>query len=314
MADAPVPFHVAVAKRLARDLVGNHLAAVVEGHYAAVRRNADDAVFAVELQFDIRVGAIVVDRIEGGQHALAEFDDALRRVLHLDELVRAVGNACLHPLDLVVEQPAHQVNGMDGLVDDDAAAFLVPRPLPIALGVIFVRAHPGDVHLRAEHLAQLAAFQHFFRQLGAGVIPILENNAERLFAALRRLHHRHGVLILDGHRLFRQHVYAVLQGINRNRRMHIVRRAAMQDIQVFLCNHFLIVKIIMAAKLLCLCFRPVFFNVADGNQLACLNGIHRIRMHWKNVTATNNTHAKFLVHHCFLHFCKKMILHCQGAT
>ena len=137
MAGAPILLDVPVFKHLCRVVVRKAGEAIVQLHPRLGPFHNGFAPGARQLQTNRLVCAVVVHHIKGAVRTAFKFHPSLGCVLHRNIRVRAVGQAGLYACHRTADEPAHQVQRMDGLVDDDAAALFIPGAFPVALGIIF---------------------------------------------------------------------------------------------------------------------------------------------------------------------------------
>lgn len=310
VAGAPVGGSAAVVE----DVVGvgarDHLASVVEGDLAFLGGDFGDAVFAGDLDFDLCVVAIVVHAPEGGLDAVLEGDESVGAVLDIDEvadgvmevMVVAVGDGDVAVVEVaalvaIADEPAHEVDGVDGLVDDGAAALHLPSALPVAAGVVFGGTAPGDVALGGLDGAEAAAVEGVLDEDGAGVVAVLEDDAERLAGLVGGVDHGLRLFHGDGHGLLREDVAAQLQGADSHGRVQVVRQADVHDVQLLLGDHLLEVRVgLLAAEQLGACLGALLDEVAAGDQLDALLGLRGHAMERRNTATADDTDSQFLLH------------------
>ena len=204
----------------------------------------------------------------------------------------AVCDCRVNEIDFLINEIAEHIHGVDSLVYDNAAAFLVPCALPVTAGVVLIASVPCDGELCGLDLAEFAAVKQVFDKNGSGVVTVLENASECDVVSLCGVDHCLCVLQFDGHGLFGQNVDAALFAVDSDDRMEIVREAEMNDVGLFLVDHFLIVKIILATELFGFCLCSVLLDVADGNKLCFGAACYADCVHGENVAAADDTGFK----------------------
>ena len=177
----------------------------MDGHLVLGQQGG--AVGAVDLHPDGAVEGVVVAGKEGIHRAVFQRDGGVGLVLHLDAAQHPAGGVALHPHRVHAGHVPHQVDGVDGLVNDHAAALGGPAAFPVAL-VIAGRAVPVQRREGALDLAQLPAQDQLADALDAVDVAVLEDDAQLPAGGLLGGDHAVGLLQRDGDGLFGQHVHA----------------------------------------------------------------------------------------------------------
>ena len=100
-----------------------------------------------------------------------------------------IGIVKVRALFAVSDEPAHQIDGMDCLVDDGAAAFHVPCSLPVAARIILWRTAPRHIAFRRLDGAETTAVKAVLDKQRTWIVAVLENDAERLASLLGGVDH-----------------------------------------------------------------------------------------------------------------------------
>ena len=245
---------------------------------------------------------VVVHRPEGGADAALEGNQAIRTVLHLDDpLVGAVGHGAVDGVNVIPAKPAHQVQGVDGLVDNRPASLLVPCPLPVTLRIVGVVPVPGHVALGRQYLPQTPRIQALPNQLRARIVPILENHPQATLVFLRRLHHLLGLLHGDRHGLLRQDVAAQLHRLDGHRGMEVMGKTNVHHVQLRLLDHLHVVRVAHHRGSLAVPRKQLRHGlgtggnqIADGTQIHIGLGFGRHAMKTGNATTANDANTQLL--------------------
>ena len=250
----------------------------------------NDAAFRATMPF------IMCDQYPVPDQTLTEQFTALVDFLQ-GQGVEGVSVGEVAALVAVADEPAHEVDGVDGLVDDGAAALHLPSALPVAAGVVFGGTAPGDVALGGLDGAEAAAVEGVLDEDGAGVVAVLEDDAERLAGLVGGVDHGLRLFHGDGHGLLREDVAAQLQGADSHGRVQVVRQADVHDVQLLLGDHLLEVRVgLLAAEQLGACLGALLDEVAAGDQLDALLGLRGHAMERRNTATADDADSQFLLH------------------
>jgi hypothetical protein len=115
-------------------------------------------------------------------------------------------------LAVIAEYLHFEIQLVDRLVNQDPAALLIPGTPPGVHGII-LRAPPAQDSERPQNgLADLALIYGLFHTLHRLVAAALADDGQLDTGLISRLYHAVAVLNPEGHRLFDQHVHAMLGG------------------------------------------------------------------------------------------------------
>src|SRR6266849_1217 len=142
--------------------------------------------------------------------AAGEFEGCDGGVFGFD-FVQHGGGAGLHA-NYIAEEPEEEIDGVDGLVDERAAAVEGERAAPLEIGVIVGGAIPLDARVDEERLAEEAAVEPVLEALDVGLEAILENYCEFYVGFVGGGDEGVGFSCGNVDRLFGEDVEAVLGG------------------------------------------------------------------------------------------------------
>ena len=166
---------------------------------------AAGGVLAVDFQQDGGVGAVGQAGVEQGRDVL-KADVGLQGVLHLNHPLQvAVVHGSLH-FPGRAQQVHQQVHGVDGLVDQHAAALRLPPAVP-AVAVVILVPLPGEEAAGAQDSPGFPAGQTLLQVADGGVVAVLKADAD-LGALLLGGNQAVKSFPGDGAGLFKQHVDA----------------------------------------------------------------------------------------------------------
>ena len=114
---------------------------------------------------------------------------------------------------------------MRALIEEHAAAFAGPRGAPTAEFIVRLGAEPiRDDPVDAADRAEFAVVDEFAHLSVIGIGALIEHGGEDLFRILVRGDEAFAVGFLDGNRFLHEHMQAVLQGIDADGGVIVVRR------------------------------------------------------------------------------------------
>ena len=180
---------------------------------------------------------------------------------------------------------------MDGLVDQRPAAFRGPAALPGGFLIIGLGPVPGDEGADAAERPVLPALNHAVHQPDAGVVAVLETDADRDEGG--GLQDQLPSLLIDGRGLFREHGDAPFCRFHRHQGVQVVRRAQVHGVQVFFFQHLRKVRVSGAA----VSGRPLRNQIGAGGELGVFQLLEGPGVHGGDVAAAddpNSVHKRFL--------------------
>ena len=186
-------------------------------------------------------------RLDQPEAAVRVVQQRQRGILDLDGMVqraRSGGDTHGH-----AGQPDQQIDGMDRLIDQHAAAFVLPRAAPGPAPVVRIGPMPEGVGAGPQQPAQPAGVQGLFQAEGEPLVPALENHAQGHAGTVTRGDHRIALGGVAGHRFLAQHVHAGLGCGQRHRRVQVVRGADGDDIGLRLRQQLPVIGVPRAAVL-----------------------------------------------------------------
>jgi hypothetical protein len=151
--------------------------------------------------------------LDDAEGAVAKFQRSDGDVFDLDALVRDGRGVGLHFLD-GAHEPCQQVDGMDGLVHEGAAAVEGPRAAPRAAVVVLLGAVPLDISVAEGELAEASAVDGLLEQLRGIVETRGEDRAELDACFVAGLDDAVAFFQRHFERLLDDHVFAGLGGGN----------------------------------------------------------------------------------------------------
>ncbi len=173
---------------------------------------------------------------------------------------------------------------MDRLVDDHAAAFVRPGSAPWTAAIVFVGAIPDRAGAHPEQSSQLAAIDDRLEFARQRLESHLEDDAERDVGAFTRADHRIAFRKADRHCFFDDDMFARGGGINRHRRVQVVRCANRNSIDIVAREEVTVIRLPRSTMLRDKC-APVFWIARrDGDQLRVGSVLDRRRVYRRNVT------------------------------
>jgi len=114
--------------------------------------------------------------VEDAENAAREFEDGCGGVFGFD-FVKHVGGASLHAND-ITEKPKKQIDGVDALIDQGAAAVESERAPPARTSIILGRAIPLDAGVDEEGLAEEVLIEPILELANVRLHAVLKNHAE----------------------------------------------------------------------------------------------------------------------------------------
>ncbi len=130
---------------------------------------------ALHADVGLPTGDLVVGGEDLGLGAPGVVHPGLGPVLALDRVAEQA------PLDHAADrergaaEPIHQIEGVDGLVDEQGAALAIPASTPGAGGVVRAAARAAEVHRRVANLTELTVAQQLVQAGGERVVAVLED-------------------------------------------------------------------------------------------------------------------------------------------
>ncbi len=176
---------------------------------------------------------------------------------------------------------------MNGLVDENASALLVPGTFPVAAAVVGIRTIPVDPEPSGKNLPQLPGFQCLFDQNRSCIVTVLKNNAKCDMIPSACIYHPVCIRQGNGHWFLRQNMNPVVCRINRNDRVQIMGCADMHGIQVFPVQHFLIIRVVSASITLSGMLRTILPDITYRSQLCKSGCFQGCQMNGGNGTTAN---------------------------
>src|SRR6266849_5034673 len=113
---------------------------------------------------------------ERADGAAGEFEGGDGGVFCFD-FVQDGGGAGLHA-NYIAEEPEEEIDGVDGLVDERAAAVESEGTAPLGVGIVVGWAIPLDARVDEERLAEQAAVEPVLEALDVGLEAVLEDYSE----------------------------------------------------------------------------------------------------------------------------------------
>ena len=193
------------------------------------------------------VGEVVGSK-EYRLHTTAVSDQPFGGIFRFNLGVVTIGDRRLDAGNLIIDKPARQVHYVDSLVDHQRAAFLIPGAMPVTAAVIFSRFGPGQDDPLPDYLPQAATRQGFFDRHRSGIIAVLADHPQGDVVAFSRFEHSIGLLHVDGHRLFSEHMFASIHGVNRHGRMQVMRSQNMDDIDIVALQQIMVIAVAVTTK------------------------------------------------------------------
>ena len=298
--DADVLFAVAAADRNVDVPDGRNaeralrvLRIFVRWHFVARKRQA--ATFANQFaarsgDFEaVRSGSLASRRHEHARRAVRIFEHGRDVIFNFDVMVFADaadgGHSGGH-----AAQPLEQIQIVRALVQQNTAAFAAPRRTPAAGAVVGFAAEPRrDDPVRPLDLAEFALFDQLLDFNVVRIRPLIEHRGEDQFRMrLMGGDQPHGVRLVDGNRLLGQNMQTIVQGVDTDGRMEIMRRRDQNGINKAAANHLRTIRKSFDIRIF-LQFRGI--DVADGGQFATRNlpGLQMLDMARTHVTQTDDT-------------------------
>jgi len=148
--------------------------------------------------------------VEDAEGAAGEFEDGGGGVFGFD-LVKQSGGAGLDASD-VTEEPEKQVNRVDALIDERAAAVERERAAPAGVGVVLGRAIPLYAGVNEKGLAEQALIERVFELADVRLHAVLKNHAELDFGLFRSFDEGVGARGADFDRFLGEDMEAVAGG------------------------------------------------------------------------------------------------------
>ena len=129
---------------------------------------------------------------------------------------------------------------MRTLIEQDPAAFALPGGAPSATGIVSLRPIPiGHDPTDAGDLPQFAVLDQALELSVLRLIALLEHGSKHLPGILVRGDEPLAIRLMDGNRLFHHHMQTVLQRIDADGGMEIMRRCNDDGIHFSRANQFL---------------------------------------------------------------------------
>jgi len=148
--------------------------------------------------------------MENAESAAGKFEDGGGGVFGFD-LVKKSAGASLHAND-VTEEPKEQINGVDALIDEGAAAIERKGAAPARIGVILGRAIPHHPSVHYEGPAQEALVEPALELANVRFHAVLKNDAELDLGLSCGFDERIGARGADFNGLFREDVQTMAGG------------------------------------------------------------------------------------------------------
>ena len=179
-------------------------------------------------------------------------------------------DASIDPLNVTSQHITDPVDAVDGLVDENTAALLVPGSLPVTAVIIIQRTVPGQIRTGRKDLSEISAGDHFLQLFHTLGITGLENTAQLYTGLLLNSQHPVGILKRNSDRLLRQYIDACFHSLDSHDRMKKMRKTKMYHIDLLIQD---LIKICgpgtaeLIGKLLCL-LRNLVYGI-DKLDLIC---------------------------------------------
>ncbi len=208
-------FHPAVIPKY-RDTAANHV---------------DGSFFAFQVYLHGGVPYAAVAGIKEQPCAGGSGHQQITGILHLNGIFQPLsGHGALHIHYRVSGKIPKEIQGVNGLVNQHAAAFRLPLATPCAGGIVLFPAIPNHNTVTAQHFASLTAVQQGTNAEGCTVVTVLKANTQLTSRFLGGSRHVFRIGQMNGHGLFAQHMLAGLQGVHRHLMMQVMGRAHMHHI------------------------------------------------------------------------------------
>ena len=182
----------------------------------------------------------------------------------------------------------HQIQRMDGLIDEHAAALGLVEAAPAALGVILGGAVPVDRGAHGQQLAVAAVSDGLADELGGLIIAVLEHDGE---AAVGMADHLLRVGNLAGHGLLGEHALARIEQRDGHGRVQVVRRADVHYVDVVTGDVLRPIGGVRAAVLLGAGLCAVLLDVGDGDEFDVVHVAQGVQMHLGDASAADERGA-----------------------
>ena len=148
--------------------------------------------------------------MENSERAAGKFEDSGGGIFGFDFVKQRAG-ASLHANN-ITEQPEEQVDGVDALIDQGAAAIQGKCAAPARIGVVLRRAVPLHAGIDDDGPAEEALIEPALELANVGLHTVLKNDAELDIGFFRGFDERVGARSADFDGLFRKNVEALTCG------------------------------------------------------------------------------------------------------
>ena len=231
----------------------------------------------------VGAGGLAGGRDEHGRRAAVILEVRGDLVLGLDVVVLAEVAERAHARRHA-EKPLEQVKIVGALIEQDAAAFALPGGAPAARRVVCFGPVPRrDDPADPLQVPQLASIKELLELLEGRARTQLKHRRENLAAALLvRGNEALTVRLVDRDGLLNQDVQALLEGVNADRRVVVVRRRDDDSVDLTRADEVPAVRIGLEALER---REPFRIDVADGRQLSPLD------LPFAQVSAVRRPHA-----------------------
>lgn len=198
---------------------------VVEGQNTLVARDFDA----------LAAGDFGGGSVEVTGFAAAKITDGHGGIFDFDGVEAGIGDS-LNGLGRATSQPDELVEGVGGLVHQDAATFTLPGAAPGSGAIVGLRAIPGRGHGDTVDFAELAIIDHVFHFAAHVLGALLEHDTEENAAFLASLDHGIGGGNGDGNGFLAQDMDAFGSGVLGNGGMKEVRRGDEDGLDAAIIN------------------------------------------------------------------------------
>ena len=172
------------------------------------------------------------------------------------------------------DEVLEDVDGVDALVHQGAAAVEVPGAAPVAGVVVLLGAPPLYVGVGEDDLAELAGVDGFLDELGGGVEAVLADDGELLAGLFLGGDHAIAGFEGDFHGLFDDDVLAGFHGADGHVGVHAGGGADADDVEVFVGEEFGEFAVdLLDAELLGHVAGPFGDDVGDGDEFRFLRDL-----------------------------------------
>ena len=148
--------------------------------------------------------------VENSERAAGKFEDSGGGIFGFDFVKQRAG-ASLHANN-ITEQPEEQVDGVDALIDQGAAAIQGKCAAPARIGVVLRRAVPLHAGIDDDGPAEEALIEPALELANVGLHTVLKNDAELDIGFFCGFDEQVGARSADFDGLFRENVEALTCG------------------------------------------------------------------------------------------------------